>query len=84
MLCFAIHVPPINTTLHTTVKMKVVSALFAAAGLAAMADAHGYFVTPTARKPGALFASICSEQAYYNMEGSINGNIQVKSRRSGG
>ncbi|KXL50655.1 hypothetical protein M433DRAFT_2027 [Acidomyces richmondensis BFW] len=44
--------------------------------MAALANAHGYFVTPKARQPGTAFADACSMQAFYNMEGSIDGNIQ--------
>ncbi|KAF2765014.1 hypothetical protein EJ03DRAFT_280967 [Teratosphaeria nubilosa] len=44
--------------------------------LATLCAAHGYFQSPIARQPGTHFAGACSQQAYYNMAGSINGNIQ--------
>jgi predicted carbohydrate-binding protein with CBM5 and CBM33 domain len=50
--------------------------LFSATGLAALANAHGYFESPKGRQPGTTFQDACGMQAYYNMEGSINGNIQ--------
>lgn len=52
------------------------SIILTAATMAALANAHGYFVTPKARQPGTAFADACSMQAFYNMEGSIDGNIQ--------
>lgn len=56
--------------------MKTAFALLTSASLAALANAHGYFVTPTARQPGTAFQDACGMQAYYQMEGDINGNIQ--------
>ncbi|KAK5114421.1 hypothetical protein LTR85_010244 [Meristemomyces frigidus] len=44
--------------------------------MAALANAHGYFVTPTARQPGTAYQDACGMQAYYQMSGDINGNIQ--------
>lgn len=55
--------------------MKLAVAI-TAASMAALANAHGYFVTPKARQPGTAFADACSMQAFYNMEGSIDGNVQ--------
>ncbi|KAK5130170.1 hypothetical protein LTR08_002424 [Meristemomyces frigidus] len=46
------------------------------ASMAALANAHGYFTSPAGRVPGALFQSECGMQAYYQMSGDINGNIQ--------
>lgn len=56
--------------------MQLIASLFAAASMAALANAHGYFVTPTARQPGPAFQAACGMQAYYQMSGDINGNIQ--------
>lgn len=44
--------------------------------VAAMANAHGYFVSPPARQPGNVFAQDCGEQAKNMWSGDINGNIQ--------
>lgn len=56
--------------------MQLIASLLAASSLAALANAHGYFVTPKARQPGPAFQKACGMQAYYNMGGDINGNIQ--------
>jgi len=56
--------------------MQFTLSVMAAASMAALANAHGYFVTPKGRVPGTTFQDECGMQAYYNMEGSINGNIQ--------
>lgn len=56
--------------------MHFTAALFGLASVTALANAHGYFVTPKGRQPGTAFQDACGMQAYYNMEGSINGNIQ--------
>lgn len=56
--------------------MHFLTTAITAASLAALANAHGYFTKPAGRPPGAVFESACGQQAYYNMEGSINGNIQ--------
>ena len=52
------------------------SLTLAATAMAALANAHGYFITPAGRQPGKAFQDACGMQAYYNMEGDINGNIQ--------
>lgn len=52
--------------------MQILSTLLAAASLAAMVEGHGYFTSPKARQPGPLYKSICGEQIYNNMLGSIN------------
>jgi len=44
--------------------------------MAALANAHGYFQSPGARQPGKEYENSCGMQAYYNMQGSINGNVQ--------
>ncbi|GAB1741763.1 hypothetical protein NU219Hw_g7172t1 [Hortaea werneckii] len=44
--------------------------------MAPLANAHGYFTKPEGRQPGTAFQDACGMQAYYNMKGSINGNIQ--------
>lgn len=46
------------------------------ASVASVANAHGYFTKPEGRQPGTAFQDACGMQAYYNMQGSINGNIQ--------
>ena len=56
--------------------MHFTSSLVAAASMAALANAHGYFQDPVGRPPGTAYQAACGMQAYYNMEGSINGNIQ--------
>ena len=56
--------------------MHFTFSLLSSAGLIALANAHGYFVSPGARQPGPAFRKSCGMQAYYNMVGSINGNIQ--------
>ncbi|TKA72675.1 hypothetical protein B0A55_06282 [Friedmanniomyces simplex] len=56
--------------------MHITAAIFAAAAMASLAEAHGYFVTPKARQPGPAFQAACGMQAYYQMSGDINGNIQ--------
>lgn len=44
--------------------------------IAAMANAHGYFVDPPARQPGAVFQGDCGAQAYNMFSSDINGNSQ--------
>lgn len=44
--------------------------------IAAMANAHGYFVSPPPRQPGAVFTKACGEQAYNMFSSDINGNSQ--------
>ncbi|KAK1040762.1 hypothetical protein LTR33_015772 [Friedmanniomyces endolithicus] len=56
--------------------MQITAAIFASAAMASLADAHGYFVTPKARQPGPAFQVACGMQAYYQMSGDINGNVQ--------
>ena len=56
--------------------MKTTFTIIATAGMAALANAHGYFTSPAARQPGNAFKDACGQQAYYNMDGNINGNIQ--------
>ncbi|KAK5739658.1 hypothetical protein LTR17_005142 [Elasticomyces elasticus] len=56
--------------------MKFIATLMAAASIATFADAHGYFVSPKARAPGPVFQKACGMQAFYQMSGDINGNIQ--------
>ena len=50
--------------------------VLATATLAALANAHGYFISPTPRQPGTAYQNACGMQAYYTMSGDINGNIQ--------
>lgn len=45
-------------------------------GLAAYANAHGYFVSPAPRQPGPAFAADCGQQALSTWSSDINGNIQ--------
>lgn len=61
---------------QTTHDMQLTLSLLTAASMAALANAHGYFTSPGARQPGTAFQKSCGMQAYYNMVGSINGNIQ--------
>ncbi|KAK3675917.1 hypothetical protein LTR78_004109 [Recurvomyces mirabilis] len=56
--------------------MQLIHSLLAAASLATLANAHGYFVTPKARQPGTAFQQSCGMQAFYQMSGDINGNVQ--------
>ncbi|KAK5175745.1 uncharacterized protein LTR77_000884 [Saxophila tyrrhenica] len=56
--------------------MKFTLAFLTAASMAALTNAHGYFTSPGARQPGEAYQKSCGMQAYYNMRGSINGNIQ--------
>jgi hypothetical protein len=56
--------------------MKLTLTLLTAAGMVAFTNAHGYFVSPKGRQPGSMYEKVCGQQAYYNMVGSINGNIQ--------
>lgn len=44
--------------------------------VAAMANAHGYFVTPKAREPGPVFAADCGSTANSMWSSDINGNVQ--------
>lgn len=36
----------------------------------------GYFTSPKGRQPGPAYEKVCGQQAYNNMAGDINGNIQ--------
>lgn len=56
--------------------MKLHLSIWLAAGAASLANAHGYFTSPQARQPGPAFEKACGQQAYNNMAGDINGNIQ--------
>lgn len=44
--------------------------------IAALANAHGYFVSPEARRPGEAFTKDCGAQANSLFSSDINGNIQ--------
>ncbi|KAH9816334.1 Lytic polysaccharide mono-oxygenase, cellulose-degrading [Teratosphaeria destructans] len=55
---------------------KIQTTLLTTLTLATLSDAHGYFVSPLGRQPGPHFAAACSQQAYYNMVGSIYSHIQ--------
>jgi len=56
--------------------MQLTLSLLTAATMAALVNGHGYFTSPGARQPGTAYQKSCGMQAYYNMVGSINGNIQ--------
>ncbi|KAK5118806.1 hypothetical protein LTR62_000015 [Meristemomyces frigidus] len=56
--------------MHFTTTLLPTLALFT------LTNAHGYFTTPPARQPGPAYQQSCGMQAYYQMSGDINGNIQ--------
>lgn len=56
--------------------MKLTLSIAIATSMAALANAHGYFVSPKARGPGPAFQKACGMQAYNMMSGDINGNVQ--------
>lgn len=56
--------------------MQLTLTLLVAASMAALTNAHGYFVTPKARVPGPAMQATCGQQAYNMMASDINGNIQ--------
>lgn len=56
--------------------MKLLLSVWLAASTASLANAHGYFTSPKGRQPGQAFQNACGLQAYNNMAGDINGNIQ--------
>lgn len=61
---------------HLQANMKLGFAVYNAMGMFALANAHGYFVSPKAREPGPAYQKSCGMQAYNMMSGDINGNIQ--------
>jgi predicted carbohydrate-binding protein with CBM5 and CBM33 domain len=65
-----------KTIQETKFKMQLTLSVLTAAAMATVANAHGYFTSPGARQPGPAYQKSCGMQAYYNMVGSINGNIQ--------
>lgn len=44
--------------------------------IAAMANAHGYLVSPPPRQPGPAFTRDCGAQANSMWSSDINGNVQ--------
>ncbi|RMY76953.1 hypothetical protein D0863_01624 [Hortaea werneckii] len=66
--------PYTNTNMHFNGALLASVATFSS--MAPLANAHGYFTKPEGRQPGTAFQDACGMQAYYNMKGSMNGNIQ--------
>jgi predicted carbohydrate-binding protein with CBM5 and CBM33 domain len=56
--------------------MKLTLSIALTTSLAALTNAHGYFVSPKARQPGPAYEKSCGTQAFNMMSGDINGNIQ--------
>jgi hypothetical protein len=56
--------------------MRLTATIVAAASMAALANAHGYFTSPKGRQPGSKFEEVCGQNAYNMMAADINGNIQ--------
>ena len=74
--CSYIHFQEISKSVPSSYEMKLSLSLLLATSIATLTNAHGYFVSPKARLPGPAFQAACGQQAYYNMVGDINGNIQ--------
>ena len=65
-----------NHTPHPSTKMHFTLTALTLSALAALTNAHGYFVNPPPRQPGDAFTRDCGAQANSMWSSDINGNIQ--------